>query len=646
MQHGEQQVVGKKYILGKVLGSGDFDCRVRLCTNNVTGTVYAVRIYDKAILQEADWIWNQLAEAVQVMRAMPKHEHIVEMVECFETHTSLFILMNYVKGVSLTRLLAKPLQLVLMPWSDPTLASSKPPANPYGQSSPRRDASRPLAAEPMVPSPVSPLIAKRSLLSLATEPAPATGGVADARRGGGRGSLESSVLQRGSTEAERSVIPLQAFWERVPSIFFQILTGIQHMHSNNFVHLGIAPDHILLTEKDVVKITFLVMCRIATPEKRFTDLTGTTHTAAPEVLAEAPGGYDPRLADAWSCGVVLYFMLSGGIYPFSGANAKRNIANYDIRPLDPRLPRNAVDLVSQLLQPKPDRRLTITAALKHPYLHAAAQLASNSGPTWFSPSHFGVVSFYDRHAQRPVIRRVPRHLDERVRAALVLQPYFMVLIHQRHEINGTVSANEGRLASTAPSMAANGENPSGGGSPTGASSPSHRSRVGGDGPGSGSSGLSSGPGAAGGAGGTGSGTSSATSLSSMAFLATPPPWQVAHMCSTCKRMPPPRVESGKLPFPDTAAKLRYESPGSVPPWPAASPPGDASSALVARRSSERSTTLSHSIETALIKSSREQPRVIPLGALPNLSAPFPATSLVYRGGQFVKKTQLTAITSH
>src|SRR5687768_2439560 len=73
------QIVGK-YRLGKVLGAGDFDCRIRLCTHVSTGLQYAIKIYDKNVLREYQWMWDQIRDAIQVMRTLPKHEFIVEMV--------------------------------------------------------------------------------------------------------------------------------------------------------------------------------------------------------------------------------------------------------------------------------------------------------------------------------------------------------------------------------------------------------------------------------------------------------------------------------------------------------------------------------------------------------------------------------------
>lgn len=253
--------------MGRVLATGDFDCRTRICTHIITGAQYAVRIYDKHILAEASWMWNQTREAVQVMRTLPKHENIVEMVECFETENSLYILMQLHAPLHVTKMF--------------------------------------------------------------------------------------------TTQKD---IPLS----RTKQLFTQVVRGIMHMHDNGVVHCGIAPDHVLVNDRDQVKIGFLVSCRFYQRGKSMTGMRGTKHSVAPEVLRQEP--YNPVLADSWSLGVLLFFMLNGGQYPHDGANTTKNILNHKVRQLNPALPVQARDLVNQLLTYDPAERLAVGDIFNHPWM--------------------------------------------------------------------------------------------------------------------------------------------------------------------------------------------------------------------------------------------------------------------------------------
>lgn len=538
----QHQVVGK-YALGKVLGSGDFDCRVRLCTHTSTGAVYAVRIYEKKILREAPWIWHQLAEAVQVMRTMPKHENIVEMVECFETASSLFILMNFVKGTSLTRLMNESSK-----WSGVTAGAGGKGGVLIPQPPPG-GARHHLGESPVVRPIVSP-----------NQPSASTG-------------------------IPPSVADDAAFLSRIPRIMAQLLKGVYHMHANQYVHLGIAPDHILLTDDEdhMVKITFLVMCRNAPPNCRFTMVTGTTHTTAPEVLLQYDHvGYDPRKADAWSCGVVLYFLLSGGTYPFSGANAKRNIIENNIRPLDPRLPRPALDLVVRLLSYNPAHRLTVEEALRHPYVASAlggagmagarGEIGRIGGAPSRTPTLFGIISYWSENIQKPVIRKIPQGLTQEETSALWIQHAWLVVRRRRKELLQLKAEREDKellmglggtrhQSMTGGSKRTNNAIADAFGAMQMVDSDdevdeSHSGRQ-----------------------KRGQGNEEDDVSPSLKLLATMPPWQKAHMCPSCQRMPPPRVEPGKLPFPYVAParpKGAAASPAFSPlsqPLPPPLPPG-------------------------------------------------------------------------
>jgi serine/threonine-protein kinase SRK2 len=115
--------------------------------------------------------------------------------------------------------------------------------------------------------------------------------------------------------------------------------------------------------------------QLAVSARALHGMQGTVAYMAPEVLHSPTGHYDGKTADLWSCGVVLYTMLVGGM-PFRSINGE-NLGKTVLKLLDDmRAARYAVpthlsaaarDLVARLLCPEPLERITIAEVLHHPW---------------------------------------------------------------------------------------------------------------------------------------------------------------------------------------------------------------------------------------------------------------------------------------
>lgn len=105
-------------------------------------------------------------------------------------------------------------------------------------------------------------------------------------------------------------------------------------------------------------------------EKRLRrSIVGTPAYLAPEVLRNK--GYN-RTLDMWSVGVIIYVSLSG-TFPFNDENEineRTQSASTFLFPPDPweDISPEAKDLIANLLQVKPKKRLTVEKALSHPWL--------------------------------------------------------------------------------------------------------------------------------------------------------------------------------------------------------------------------------------------------------------------------------------
>ena len=155
------------------------------------------------------------------------------------------------------------------------------------------------------------------------------------------------------------------------TIIKQILSAVAYMHENGIVHRDIKPENILLEEhEDYVNlkiIDFGTATRFGLNEK-LNEIVGSAFYLSPEVVNNS---YGPE-CDLWSCGVILYIMLSG-YPPFDGKNNieifnKITKMQFDYsKSIWNGVSDSAKDLVSKLLSPS-SKRISAKTALNHPWL--------------------------------------------------------------------------------------------------------------------------------------------------------------------------------------------------------------------------------------------------------------------------------------
>jgi len=90
-----------------------------------------------------------------------------------------------------------------------------------------------------------------------------------------------------------------------------------YCHRKGVVHRDVKLDNILLDHQGQLKLCDFGVSKAVKKGEILKDQCGTPAYIAPEVLRN--NGYDGKMSDAWSCGVVLYAMLYGTV-PFKGAD--------------------------------------------------------------------------------------------------------------------------------------------------------------------------------------------------------------------------------------------------------------------------------------------------------------------------------------
>uniref|UniRef100_A0A158PAH3 Protein kinase domain-containing protein n=1 Tax=Angiostrongylus cantonensis TaxID=6313 RepID=A0A158PAH3_ANGCA len=160
--------------------------------------------------------------------------------------------------------------------------------------------------------------------------------------------------------------------EEARNYIHQILRGIEHMHSNQFVHLDLKPENILLKSEDStdVKIVDFGLARRLDPTKTVRLLFGTPEFCAPEVVNREPVGLS---TDMWTVGVITYMLLSG-LSPFIGDSDEETLANVSAADWNFEdaswndVSDTAKDFICRLMAKDKRRRMTVQQALKHPWI--------------------------------------------------------------------------------------------------------------------------------------------------------------------------------------------------------------------------------------------------------------------------------------
>ncbi len=161
-------------------------------------------------------------------------------------------------------------------------------------------------------------------------------------------------------------------------LFYQVLSGLFYLHSNNIVHRDLKLENILISEIEKDKVTnekyFWVKiidfgtAKIFEKNKSEKAVVGSSYYIAPEVLHKH---YNEK-CDTWSVGVILYMLIVGRA-PFDGKDDEEIIENIEKGQFNSKHKKllnsseEVQDLVKKLLEVNVKKRLSSSEALKHPW---------------------------------------------------------------------------------------------------------------------------------------------------------------------------------------------------------------------------------------------------------------------------------------
>ncbi|KAJ8672971.1 hypothetical protein QAD02_004232 [Eretmocerus hayati] len=180
--------------------------------------------------------------------------------------------------------------------------------------------------------------------------------------------------------------------------FRQMASGLQYLHKMNIAHRDLKCENILLSSKFNVKLADFGFARYCVNQdgRRVLSHTycGSAAYAAPEVVAGIP--YNPKLADVWSLGVILFIMLNG-LMPFNDKHLHKLLKdqwnkNWAFRTkVRDILSPSAKMIVKQILEPDITLRLTVDRILAHDWIRAKKdKIGSSAGRLVYSapPIHY------------------------------------------------------------------------------------------------------------------------------------------------------------------------------------------------------------------------------------------------------------------
>ena len=159
--------------------------------------------------------------------------------------------------------------------------------------------------------------------------------------------------------------------EEASNFFYQLINGVDYIHSQGIAHRDLKPENLLLTEDKILKIIDFGLSHEFEEEEFLKTKCGSPSYAAPEIISKP--NYNGFKIDVWCCGIILYAMLCGYL-PFDGDDdaENNNVKLFqNILECEPELPDFLSDisknLIMCILNPDPDKRITIEEIKQHPF---------------------------------------------------------------------------------------------------------------------------------------------------------------------------------------------------------------------------------------------------------------------------------------
>ncbi|XP_043288884.1 serine/threonine-protein kinase SIK3-like isoform X2 [Venturia canescens] len=150
-------------------------------------------------------------------------------------------------------------------------------------------------------------------------------------------------------------------------IFHQIVLAVRYLHQHGVVHRDLKAENLLLDADNNIKLADFGFSNKYTPGVPLSTWCGSPPYAAPEIFEGKH--YDGPRTDVWSLGVVLYVLVCGAL-PFDGPTMQllRSVVISGKFRIPFFMSAECEKLIRHMLVVEPERRLSISQILAHPWM--------------------------------------------------------------------------------------------------------------------------------------------------------------------------------------------------------------------------------------------------------------------------------------
>lgn len=180
-----------------------------------------------------------------------------------------------------------------------------------------------------------------------------------------------------------------AFNEQIARAYFmQLISAVHHCHEANIAHRDLKPENLLLDDSFTLKVADFGLSAVSDESILLRTQCGTPGYMAPEIIRLDP--YRGQAADVWSCGVLLFIMLTGfppfymakpGDWWFDRIRAKQHHLFWQAHARNAgAFSPGAMALMNKIFQADPKDRVAVKDILEDPWLKPAPGVTAPIAP--------------------------------------------------------------------------------------------------------------------------------------------------------------------------------------------------------------------------------------------------------------------------